>query len=157
MLDIVKKHLADLSAGKWNDYQAALSKDAVYEEIATKQISKGAEEYVKSVQRWKRAFPDLNAKFINGFAAGDRVLVEVEWEGTHSGPLEGKFGTFQPTNKKGRVSGAMLFTIKNNKITETRHYFDLLTILGQLGVAPMIGIPTAPQPKGGAGATTAHR
>ena len=140
MFDI-KKHLADLSASKWTDYKASLASDAVYEEVATHQRVKGADEYIKVIQRWKRAFPDLKATVLNTFTAGDKVLAEVEWEGTQTGPLEGPAGTIAPTNKRGLIKAAIVSTIKNNKVVEVHQYFDLLTLLSNLGIAPVAGAP----------------
>ncbi len=141
MLDIIKKHLADFTASNWDAYKANLDKGAVYEEQATMQRAQGADEFVKSVQRWKRAFPDLKATLKEGFVSGDKVLAEVEWEGTHSGTFEGPLGSIPPTNKRGSVRAAMIYSLKNGKIVGLRHYFDLLTVLRQIGVAPMIGAP----------------
>ena len=148
MLDLLKKHLANFSAAKWDDYKAALANDVTYEEAATQLRAKGPDEYVKLVQRWKRAFPDLKANVIRGFESGDKVVAELEWEGTHSGPLDGPFGTIQATNKRGRVKGVIIATIKNGKIASEHHYFDLLTVLNQIGVAPMAGAkaPAAEKP-----------
>jgi len=67
------------------------------------------------------------------------VMAEVEWEGTHTGPFDGPFGTIAATNKRGRVQAVLLFTLKDGKIVENRHYFDLLTVMSQLGIAPMAG------------------
>jgi len=149
MLDLIKKHLADYSASKWNDYKAVLASDVTYEEMPTRQRVKGVEEYLKSVQRWKTTFPDLKATVKSGFVSGDKVVVEVEWEGTQSGPFSGPFGPIAATNKRGSINAVLLFTIKNGKIIESRHYFDLLSVLMQLGIAPMA---TVAQPVAKAGA-----
>ena len=152
MLDLIKKHLADYSASKWTDYKAALAADVTYEEMSTRQPVKGPEEYVKSVQRWKTAFPDLKATVTSGAVSGDKVFVEVEWDGTHTGPFAGPFGTIPATNKRGQVKAALLFTVKNGKIIESKHYFDLLTVLIQLGIAPMAAVSQPPAKTGGASA-----
>lgn len=145
----IKKHLADLSASNWGDYKASLASDAVYEEVATHLRVKGADEYVKIVQRWKRAFPDLKATVLSTFAFGDKVFAEVEWEGTQTGPLEGPFGTIAPTNKRGVIKAAIVATVKNDKAVEVHQYFDVLTLLSNLGIAPYA---TAPTPTAKAGA-----
>jgi predicted ester cyclase len=84
---------------------------------------------------------------IRGFESGDKVVAELEWEGTHSGPLDGPFGTIQATNKRGRVKAVIVATIKNGKIASTHHYFDLLTVLNQIGIAPMAGAAAQPAAK----------
>jgi steroid delta-isomerase-like uncharacterized protein len=138
MIDLIKKHLADFSAGNWSEYKADLAPDVVYEERATMQRAKGVDEYLKLIQRWKQAFPDLKATVLDAFASEDRVFAEVEWEGTQSGPLQGPFGTIPATNKHGQVRAALAFRIKDGKIAEEDHYFDLFTLLGQLGIGPSL-------------------
>lgn len=150
----VKKHLDDLAAGRWDDYKTAFTNDVIYEELATRTRVKGADEYVKSVQRWKRAFPDLKATLLSAVESGDHVIAEIEWEGTQSGPLEGPFGTIQPTNKKGRVRAVLVMTMKGDKIAESHHYFDLLTVLAQTGAMPALG--AMPQAAAQAAPTTKH-
>ncbi|HSD90310.1 MAG TPA: ester cyclase [Kofleriaceae bacterium] len=156
MIDIIKKHLADYSASKWDDYKSALSNNATYEEIATGTRVKGPDEVVKAVQKWKRAFPDLRANVLNAKLSGDTVICEVQWEGTHTGPLDGPFGTIQATNKRGTVKAVEVFRLEKDKIVEVRHYFDLLTVLSQMGIAPMAGAGIQ-QPGAGATATPPTR
>jgi steroid delta-isomerase-like uncharacterized protein len=140
-IELVKKHLDAFCAGRWDAYKSDLAKNAVYEEISTRAIVKGADEYVAFVQRWMKAFPDLKANVLGAYASGDRVFVEVEWSGTHTGPFEGPFGAIAPTNKRGSLRAAMAFRVENGKIVENHHYFDVLSVLTQLGVIPGLGAP----------------
>ena len=87
----------------WNEYKAACADKMVYEEKATMQRVQGRDECLKAAQRWKKAFPDLTGKILTIFASADKVVVEVEWEGTHKGVLEGPFGAIQPTGRRGKV------------------------------------------------------
>jgi len=138
-INIITKHLADYSAGNWAEYRAALHADAIYEENATRQRVTGADNCVRTVQRWKNVFSDLNATPLRTFADGDTVFVEVEWEGTHDGILEGPFGSVPPTGKHDKLRAALVYELNGGKIQETRHYFDLLSLLVQLGVAMPVG------------------
>jgi steroid delta-isomerase-like uncharacterized protein len=142
----LKKHLAEFTASKWNEWKASLANDVVYEEIATHTRVKGADEYLKIVQRWKRAFPDLKVTVLETFTAGDKIFAEVEWEGTQSGPLEWPFGTIAPTNKRGLLKASMFATVKNDKVVELHHYFDVMTLMANLGIAPVIGAAQAMKP-----------
>lgn len=137
----LKKHLADFAASKWNEWKASLANDVIYDEIATHTRVKGADEYLKIVLRWKRAYPDLKATVLNMFTAGDKIFAEIEWEGTHTGPLDGPFGTIAPTNKRGLVKASLFVTLKNDKIVELHHYFDMMTLLANLGIMPFVGAP----------------
>jgi len=151
MIDIIKKHLADFGASKWSDYKAAFSNECVYEEYATGTRAKGPEAAVQAAQKWKRAFPDARGTLLTSFVSGDTITVEVQWEGTQSGSLESPFGVIAPTNKRVTVHAVEVFKVRDNKITEDHHYFDLLTILTQLGVTTPV-ITTQTQTGGGMGA-----
>ncbi|MBS1122541.1 MAG: putative ester cyclase [Deltaproteobacteria bacterium] len=144
MLDKVKKHLEFLAAGDWKEYRAALADNAIYEEVPTRQRVEGADQYVSLIQRWKKAFPDLRATVLGGIEAGDTAMVELEWEGTHRGSLEAPFGTIAATNKAGRIRGVLVVKFQNDKMIESRHYFDLYSLMSQLGIAPGLGaVPQA--------------
>ena len=151
----IKNHLADFSASKWTEYKAALASDVVYEEVASRVRVKGADEYMKAIERWKRAFPDLKATVLSSYIAGDKVFAEIEWAGTQTGPLDGPFGPIPPTNKRGVVRAAIVATVKNDKLVEAHHYFDVLTLLTNLGIAPFAGAP-AQATKPGAAPTPRH-
>ena len=146
MLEIIKKHLAALSSSSWDDYRATLANDAAYDEVATGERVVGIDAHIESLQRWKTAFPDLKATVVRGYTVADRVVAEVEWEGTHRGTLEGMFGIVRATHRRCRVKAILLFTVRSGKIVETRHYFDMLTILYQLGVSSSVSAaPPAPR------------
>ena len=136
MLDIVKKHLAAFASSNWADFRDTLAEDAVYEEVASLERVVGAAKFVASAQRWKTAFPDFKATIIRGYTVGDRAIVELEWEGTQNGTLEGPFGVVHATGRRGRLNALVMFTIKQGKIVESRNYFDMLTMLNQLGITP---------------------
>jgi steroid delta-isomerase-like uncharacterized protein len=118
--------------------------DATYEEEATGRRSTGRDQIVQAVQAWKKAFSDLKATIKETVGSGDAIVVELEWEGTHDGPLVGPFGQIPATNKRGRVPAVEVVRFDGDRIREIRHYFDLLTILAQLGVAPPIGVGARP-------------
>jgi len=48
----------------------------------------------------------------------------------------GPSGTIPPTDKAWNVRGAQVITVEGGKIRELHQYFDLLTILQQIGAAP---------------------
>jgi len=69
-------------------------------------------------------------------AVGDTVVLEVTWKGTQNGPLETPGGIIPPSGKQWTVQAAQVIKIQNGKIKEFRQYFDLLTLLQQIGAAP---------------------
>jgi predicted ester cyclase len=72
----------------------------------------------------------------NAIASGNTVAQEITWEGTQSGPLQGPGGTIPATGKRAVVPAVQVLTFEGDKIKETRHYFDMMGMLQQLGVGP---------------------
>ena len=140
-IELLEKHLAAYGAGKWDEYKQDLANDVIYEEVALRQRVQGPDEYIKFVARWKKAFPDLAAKVKNIFGDGDNFVAEILWEGTQSGPLESPFGTIPASGKRGSTNATLVVKMKNGKIAEVHHYFDLLTVLLQAGIMPTLGAP----------------
>jgi steroid delta-isomerase-like uncharacterized protein len=87
-------------------------------------------EFIDFLQGWVRAFSDsrvADAKYID---AGDVVIVEFKARGTNDGPI----GTFGATNKRVDFPYCEVVRFdKQGKIKEMTAYYDLLTMLGQLG------------------------
>jgi steroid delta-isomerase-like uncharacterized protein len=148
MLDTVKRHLAALSSSTWTDFRATLAPDAVYEEVPTGQRAAGVEQFVATMQRWKLGFPDLRAQVVRGYTTSDRVIAELEWSGTQTGPLDTGIGVVPPSRRPARLSGVIVFSMRAGRIVQARSYFDLMTLLAQLGVATALAdISTHNQPR----------
>lgn len=137
MLDLIKNHLAALASSDWQTFRSMLAPNVVYDEVSSNQRVGGIDAYIASVQRWKKAFPDLRASVMRACSVGDRVILEVIWDGTHAGILEGPFGVLPPTQRHAKLPAALFITLRDDKIIETRHYYDLLALLRQLGVSTM--------------------
>lgn len=139
MLDLIKNHLAALASSDWQAFRAMLGPNVVYDEMSSGQRVGGIDAYISSVQRWKKAFPDLRASVMRACSVGERVILEVIWDGTHAGVLEGSFGVLPPTQRHAKLPAALFITMRDDKIIETRHYYDLLALLRQIGVSSMTG------------------
>jgi predicted ester cyclase len=103
----------------------------------------GADEIVRAVEPWLRAFPDLQARIRDTVASSDALVVELEWTGTHKGPLAGPSGPIPPTGKAGKLTAVQVVRFDGDRIREIRHYFDLLSLLRQLDYAPQLGATAA--------------
>lgn len=143
MLDLIKQQLDAYANGNWEEYRTTLADDAVYDEVATGQRVEGAEGFLAAVKRWKAAFPDLRAKIISSVVSGDEAFVEVEWTGTHTGTLDAPFGSIPATNRKLVTRAALALRFEDRKLLEGRHYFDVFTMMTQLGLAPNLAAQTA--------------
>lgn len=93
-------------------------------------------------QKWAAyiaALPDMRATIQELVAEGDKVAVAWTIEGTHQGELLG----IPATGKYFRLAGMSIYRLAGGKITEAGEQWDRLDLLGQLGVLPASGAPTA--------------
>jgi predicted ester cyclase len=80
------------------------------------------------------AYDSVDISITNTIAEGDWVVVEYTNSGTNTGPLKTAIGDFPPTNRKIEVQYCSVMQIKNGKVVSGRDYYDVSTILRQLGL-----------------------
>jgi steroid delta-isomerase-like uncharacterized protein len=102
---------------------------AIGQRGAEKQIH-GPEEFVKFVREIRGAFPDIQIKVEDAFAADDKVV--LRWSGTmtHTGDTLG----IPPSGRAVRSSGITIARIVGGKIVEGWDSWDQLGMLDQIGV-----------------------
>jgi len=130
---IARENVEAYSSGNWEQLKASLSPDCVYDEIGTQRKMKGADELVQAYQAWKQAIPDGKGTIKDTLVSGNKVAQEVVWTGTQSGPLPSPSGTIPPSGKPISVPGAQVITFEGDKIVELKQYFNLMTLLQQIG------------------------
>jgi steroid delta-isomerase-like uncharacterized protein len=134
LVAVARDQVEAFNAGDWDRLRATVAADSVYEEPGTRRRVEGADAIVDINQGWKAAFPDATGTIREAFACGDRVALEVTWEGTQSGGLALPGGGELPaSNKNVSVQACEVMRIADGKIVEASHYFDLLGMLEQLG------------------------
>jgi steroid delta-isomerase-like uncharacterized protein len=96
----------------------------------------GIAAFVAYSQGFRVAFPD-------GRIHGDRyvegngvVVVEGRFTGTNDGPLETPAGRLPATGRALDLPFADVFGIVDGKITDHRIYYDVATMMAQLGLLP---------------------
>jgi steroid delta-isomerase-like uncharacterized protein len=81
------------------------------------------------------SFPGSRFEVMHAVEAGDDVVLEGDWVGTHSGPLPLPDGNMiPPTGKDVRVPFVTVFHVERDKITAHRGYWDMAGFMGQLGL-----------------------
>jgi predicted ester cyclase len=85
---------------------------------------------------WMAAFPDVFLSVHNELVAGDWVVQEATFEGTHEGTLSSPGGDIPATHN--RVSGrfVQICKVEGDVLTDIRLYFDQVQLMTQLGVMP---------------------
>jgi steroid delta-isomerase-like uncharacterized protein len=134
VIEIAKAAVTAYNDKDWNKTRDMLAADAVYDEKATNRRLEGAGQIIDAFQGWASAFPDSKATFIREFASGDTVVLELVWKGVHTGPLQTPTGAIPASNKPIELPACEIFRIEGEKIKSSSHYFDMLTLLKQIGV-----------------------
>lgn len=135
-IKVAAENVAAYNAGDWNRLKAVLTANSVYTEMGTQRRFRGVGRIVEAYQTWKQALPDGKGTVTNSLARGNTVVLEVIWRGTHTGPLVGPAGAIPPSHKRISVPAAQVITVQDGKIRQFRQYFDLLTLLQEIGAAP---------------------
>jgi steroid delta-isomerase-like uncharacterized protein len=120
----------------WEACKAALAPDSLYDEVATSRRLQGVADIIPGWQTWKEAMPDVKGIVTKAFATGNTVVLEVTWQGTHTGPLRGPSGTVPGTGKQQTTRSSWVMNFDGGKIKESRHYFDMLSLMQQIGALP---------------------
>jgi steroid delta-isomerase-like uncharacterized protein len=82
-------------------------------------------------------FPDNRFEVKNVIEAGDQVVMEADWVGTHAGPLPLPDGSAVPaTGRAVRAPLVTVFRVREGRIVSHRGYWDLAGFLAQLGLSP---------------------
>ena len=113
---------------------SVIADDCEFVDVPRGELQIGPQGYKNDYERWRTAFPDGTVKITNVIAEGDWVVVEFTNSGTNTGPLRTAVGDFPPTNRKIEVSYCSVMQIKNGKVISGRDYYDVNTILHQLGL-----------------------
>jgi steroid delta-isomerase-like uncharacterized protein len=133
MIKIAREQLDAFNKSDWERLQAGLAADVRYHELATQRKVEGPEKVVELFKGWKTAFPDAAGNVTSAIGSGDMAALEVTWTGTHTGPLETSEGTIPASGKRQETPAAIVFKFEGDKIKENRQYFDLMTLLQQIG------------------------
>jgi steroid delta-isomerase-like uncharacterized protein len=133
VLKLAREGIDAFNAGDWQRFKAPLAPDTVYYEPGTQRRVQGPEQTVQANQAWRQAFPDARGTVDNALVSGDTAVLEITWEGTQRGPLNSPTGTIPPSGKRIKLPAVQVVRIQGNKVKETRHYFDMLSMMEQIG------------------------
>jgi steroid delta-isomerase-like uncharacterized protein len=132
--NVARESIEAYNAGDFDRLRSLLADDFYEEELATQRRLEGADARIAAAQTWKRAFPDERGTITEAYTSGNTVAIELVWEGTQSGPMATPDGReLPPSDKRITVKSVEVLETEDGKIKVLRHYFDLMTILQQIG------------------------
>jgi steroid delta-isomerase-like uncharacterized protein len=140
--DVARAWIDSINARDF-DKLRSLYADDIAEDLPSQQLRvHGADVMVESYRKWTDAFSDLQGTATGLHTEGSTVTVEATFAGTWDGPLEmpGMLHN-TPTNRPMTVSVCEVMEIENGTIVGARAYYDMLTILQQIGARDNPGAP----------------
>lgn len=115
---------------------ATLCDEPVYTVMATGEEFRGKEGVASFYTGLFNGVPDATFDLISSFVSAEGVMEESVLKGTQKGELFG----LPPTNKTFSLPLVIVFPIKDGEILGERLYFDIATLMSQLGI-PLEQIP----------------
>jgi predicted ester cyclase len=111
MAELTEQAKGVVEAFNNDDWDAArgLLGDSTYNELGTQRSLAGADAIIGALQGWKAAMPDVRGTVTSTTESGQRVVLEVTWEGTQTGEMVTEQGTIPPSGK--RPLSAALVTV----------------------------------------------
>ena len=134
LVDAAKAPILAYNEKNWEAVNRAIASDLTYDEVGTHRNLRGAADVIAAWKGWAAAFPDSKATFEAAHVSGNTVILEVTWRGTQSGPLRTPTGDIPATGKKIEMRACQVVDIADGKARGIRQYFDMATMMTQLGV-----------------------
>ena len=139
-VDVARESVEAFNAGDFDRFRSLLADDSYEEELATQRRLEGADAQIEAARGWKEAFPDGRGTVERACVDGNTVTLEITWAGTQTGSMRTPDGgELPPSNRHATVRACEVLEVEGGKITATHHYFDLMTILQQVGAIEQAG------------------
>jgi steroid delta-isomerase-like uncharacterized protein len=140
-VDVARQSVESFNAGDFDRMRSVYAADSYEEELATQRRLEGVDAQIDAARGWKQAFPDARGTIHGAFTDGRTVMLELTWVGTQDGPLQTPDGhELPPSHRRVAVRACQVMEIEEGKIAATRHYFDLMTLMQQIGAMERAGI-----------------
>lgn len=96
----------------------------------------GREATTQYAMEWLKAFPDARLIVHNEIVAGDWVVQECTFEGTHTAPMQSPMGEIPATNRSLSGRCVQVIRVDGDYAVEERLYYDQVQVMTQLGLMP---------------------
>jgi predicted ester cyclase len=140
LLDLCNSRQSDPA---WLDKSmAAFAADAEYIDIPSGVTLHGPDGYKRLILFFVESFPDMRAELTDVFATEDRVALESTLRWIDTGPLYLPSGALPSMRRSCELRWCCVLQIRNGKIVSLHCYYDMMTQMEQLGLAPATGQAT---------------
>ena len=124
--NLLKTHYAGINAGDLDTAVSVFDPDC--ETVTPDGPLKGLEAFRAMGEAFRTAAPDNHIEAVRTFEAGDTIIVEGTYSGTHTGPLLG----VAATGRRFEYAGAAFFTVEDGRLASAWVLGDLSALRRQL-------------------------
>lgn len=135
---IAQKLFEMLNHHDFDGATSLLADNVVWFDVPSGNIYKGLDGFKQYWGNIFTTFHDYKADVTNVFAADDYVAVEYICKGTNTGPFIGPLGQMPPTGHRIELHACEVCHVKDGKIADGRSYYDLATVMRELGHLPKV-------------------
>jgi predicted ester cyclase len=132
--DLARRILEATDAQDWAAREALLTADCEFVTPASPRRGRAATTAYSAP--FALAFPDSRHQITLVTGAGDVVVVEGVWSGTHLGPLETPQGPVPATGKSVASPFVVVMRADGDLVASVHVYFDQLALMAQMGLLP---------------------
>ena len=131
------ERMLDDWAAAWSSHNtekflSIFTDDCVYEDVTFGVVNHGKKELRAYTEDVFAGVPDFKMELKARFVAGDRGGMEWVMIGTHKGDFPG----MPATGKRFSVRGVTIVELKAGKIRRNPDYWDMATMMKQVGLLP---------------------
>jgi steroid delta-isomerase-like uncharacterized protein len=113
---------------------AAFAADCEVIDVPSGATLRGSDGQRRFLLFFAESFPDSRGELTNVFATEDQVVLEGTWRWTTTGPLHLPSDAIPATGRPGELRFCFVYQIRNRKIVSLHSYYDMMTMLEQLGL-----------------------
>jgi steroid delta-isomerase-like uncharacterized protein len=116
--------------GKLEAVRELVADECRYHDQVFPTLTSGAKNIERHISMCRTAFPDLTFTTEDMIAERNEVVIHWVARGTH----KGTFLEIPATDRTATVSGTTIFRIEDGKMVEQWSDWNLMTLMGQLGI-----------------------
>ena len=130
----VKNFWAAWNSHDWEKTSPFYADNCVMEDLPSR-ICHGKRELEAYYNDLLIGYPDLNFATKSCFSSDNQIATEWMMSGTHTGNSP----RFKATGKRFSIPGVSILEIQGGKIIRETDYWDMCSLLQQLGIMPLTG------------------
>ena len=135
--DLVDKFFESMSSGDIDSAMSVMHDNCVNHDRGTGQVMEGLDENRADMENWTNTFSDMKVEVLNHVESGDTVVTEMKMSGVNTGDMEMPDGSKIPaTGKSIEMNGCQVAKFQDGKIIKATQYYNMMSMMAQLGLMP---------------------